>query len=634
MSEAGALPSPEPNTSMDGAHHKWVRYLKERGSTPERTRAAWLAMGEAGEPPASGFWAPTEGLPVFTVAGLKRANAVSIVTRMGLSRAPKGLAPVATYQSDYGVTRVFRKADLEPYRPKGTIARLQRREAAPRSCVPPGVKVRQAESHWKQLPPPVVRLAAPRVREVHLHIGPTNSGKTYAALTRLAGAERGTYLAPLRLLAWEALEQLEAEMRCPSELLTGEEYLPRPGARVVCATVEMLPPGRFDVVVVDEAQLIGNPQRGWAWVRALVTVNTDELHVCCAPQARAYLLELFRRLGDRVQVHEHQRLLPLTASAGPCPIDDLPGRSAIVVFSRRDVLRLKAHLEETRKVKCAAIYGALPPDVRREQAARVRSGDCPFVVATDAIGMGLNLPVDHVAIPDLTKFDGACRRELTPAEVRQIIGRAGRYGLSAHGTYGGTGIHSHAVLLRLASMEPSPVQTAYLHPSLPELEMLPGRLAQRLQLWVKLARPENLGDMVQVSPLSRMTELALALPAGIEKDLRLAHRLVTAPVSDENRWYWSRVVTAIARRQPLPAPPAADLPVRDDVALKQAEQRLKEHELCLWLMRHQAPGSSLEWEAVQDARNRIAAAIGKALAGGIGDGGCRGCGQRLPPGPG
>ena len=94
------------------------------------------------------------------------------------------------------------------------------------------------------------------------------------------------------------------------------------------------------------------------------------------------------------------------------------------------------------------------------------------------------------------------------------------------------------------------------------------------------------------------------------------------------------MVSACARRSPPPAPPAADLPVRDDVALKQAEQRLKEHELCLWLMRHQAPGSSLEWEAVQDARNRIAAAIGKALAGGIGDGGCRGCGQRLPPGPG
>lgn len=474
-----------------------------------------------------------------------------------------------------------------------------------------------------------VDLVAPRHRHVYMHIGPTNSGKTHHALQRLAQSRRGLYLAPLRLLAWEAAERLN-EAGCPTTLLTGEEHIPVEDARVVAATTEMFPQDRYDVVVIDEAQMVGDPDRGWAWLRALVRANANELHVCAAPQAEAFLLKLFAGLGDTVSVEHNERLVPLHPLPDAIPLERLPERSAVVAFSRNAVLRLKTEIEAIHKKPCAVIYGALPPDVRREQARRVRSGECPFVAATDAIGMGINFPVDHVFIMDVTKYDGKSERPLRSDETLQIIGRAGRYGLSEAGWYGSTSRSNHQYLVETAAEPPLPVVSAYLQPTVEQLQFLSGRLHKRLQLWQQLAEP-LVPEFVKIAPLEQMIELARLLPPRLEENLEYAYMLVTAPVSRESQPFWQAVVTALEQGKKAPGPELPPREIHSDSDLADAESCLKQHELCLWLIRRGVP-FKLGEHRVRRNRNQIADAMNAALARGMSLGGCRICGRKLPTG--
>jgi ATP-dependent RNA helicase SUPV3L1/SUV3 len=473
-----------------------------------------------------------------------------------------------------------------------------------------------------------IALEAPRVRTIHIHCGETNSGKTWRSLRQLAKAQCGAYLAPLRLLAWEAYESLR-ELNCPAELLTGEEAIHLPGARVVAATIEMFPHRRYDLVVIDEAQMVGDTERGWAWLQALVTANADELHVCCAPHGLAYLKALFSALKDRVIVHQYERLTPLLPVPQHISLDRLPERSAVVAFSRLAVLRLKAQIERSHKAPCAAIYGALPPAVRRAQAMRVRSGESPFVVATDAIGMGVNFPVDHVFLFSCEKYDGSQERSLYPEEVRQIIGRAGRFGLSKVGYYGGLSKGVHANLLALACLEPRPITQAFLRPTASQLSGLSGPLAQRIRQWRKLAKPAH-EHLVKVAPVQQLIELATLLPRKLEQKLDQAFVLITAPVDRTSLGYWRAIAESIANSRPIPSPKDAPHAIRHDMDLEHAEQALKERELCLWFLRHSQGTTLLEVE-IRAQRNQIAAAIDRALAAGVVSGACNSCGKFLHP---
>ncbi|HWI64658.1 MAG TPA: helicase-related protein [Symbiobacteriaceae bacterium] len=474
-----------------------------------------------------------------------------------------------------------------------------------------------------------VDLVAPRRRHVTLHIGPTNSGKTHHALQRLAASNKGLYLAPLRLLAWEAAERLN-EGGCPTNLLTGEEFIPVEGARVIAATTEMFPQDVYEVVVVDEAQMVGDPDRGWAWLRALIQADTDELHVCAAPHAEEFLMRMFETLGDHVSVEHNERLVPLRPLPDAVPLDKLPERSAVVAFSRAEVLRLKGEIEEIHKKPCAVIYGALPPDVRREQARRVRSGECPYVVATDAIGMGINFPVDHVFLTEVSKYDGRTERPLRAEETLQIIGRAGRFGLSDAGWYGSTSRTNHQFLLETAVEKPLPVVSAYLQPTARQLGFFTGRLAKRLELWQEFAQP-LLPDFIHIAPLEQMIDLARLLPPQLEDDLEQAYMLITAPVSRESLAYWQQIVNNLVQGKKAPGPGFPPEEIHSDTDLQQAESSLKQHELCLWLQRRGVPCRVGE-HRIRRNRDAIAQAMNAALARGVSAGGCRVCGRKLPPG--
>jgi ATP-dependent RNA helicase SUPV3L1/SUV3 len=268
-----------------------------------------------------------------------------------------------------------------------------------------------------------------------LYVGPPNSGKTHAAFERLAQALDGAYLAPLRLLALEGRDRLVAR-GVPCSLLTGEENVPAAQARVVSSTIEMVSTNTpIDVAVIDEAQMIFDNSRGWAWTQAIVAVPAKEVIIICSAYAVQAIENLLGLCGERCTVRNFERMQHVQLLAQPVAMSQLKLGDAVVAFSRRDVLMLRDQIA-AQGHPVSVIYGALPPEVRRREAERFASGESHILVATDAIGMGLNLPIRRVLFSTLAKFDGQGDRELTESEVHQIAGRAGRYGIHEEGFVG------------------------------------------------------------------------------------------------------------------------------------------------------------------------------------------------------
>ena len=274
-------------------------------------------------------------------------------------------------------------------------------------------------------------------REVHLFVGPPNSGKTYEALRLLAAAPSGAYLAPLRLLALEGRDELE-KLGVSCDLVTGEDRETAEGATHVSSTVECIDARTpLDTIVVDEAQMLFDEQRGWAWTAALLGAPARALVVLCAPHAEAAVRALLRAAGEepgdaRVFERKGGALAVLDA---PVALADLEPGDAVVSFARMDALVTRDTLLKGGRA-AAVIYGALPPDVRRREAARFASGAVTLLSATDAIGMGLNLPVRRILFGSLVKWDGFATRDVSVSEVHQIGGRAGRFGHVEEGFVG------------------------------------------------------------------------------------------------------------------------------------------------------------------------------------------------------
>ena len=281
----------------------------------------------------------------------------------------------------------------------------------------------------------------PEARAMHrrfiLHLGGTNTGKTYAGFQRLIHSRTGVYLAPLRLLALEAQETLlKAGVDC--SLSTGEEEDFREEDTHMAATAEKLDlKRRWDVAVIDECQMIADRQRGYAWTRAILGVLAPEVHLCAAPEATDLLLRLIESCGDDCEVEVHQRTTPLICMSRTVDPQRIQPGDALITFSKVGVLSVAEDLRQHGK-EPAIIYGALPYSTRRKQMEGFLAGEMEYIVTTDAIGMGLNLPIRRIIFMETEKFDGIERRELKPEEIRQIAGRAGRFGMYNKGYVGAT----------------------------------------------------------------------------------------------------------------------------------------------------------------------------------------------------
>jgi ATP-dependent RNA helicase SUPV3L1/SUV3 len=233
-------------------------------------------------------------------------------------------------------------------------------------------------------------------RTIHLHVGPTNSGKTYRALKRLEGAQRGFYAGPLRLLAQEVYARFTSEgISCA--LITGDEVrIPDTVPRILSNTVEMVNLNQeFEVGVIDEIQMIADSDRGWAWTRAFMGTRVQELHVCGETRAVPLIKELVALTGDDLKIHRYERLNPLKAEDTSLRNDfrKLRKGDCLVSFSRIGIHALKSEIEKVTGKRAAIIYGGLPAEIRTQQASLFNDpdNDYDFLVASDAIGMGLNL---------------------------------------------------------------------------------------------------------------------------------------------------------------------------------------------------------------------------------------------------
>ncbi len=269
-------------------------------------------------------------------------------------------------------------------------------------------------------------------RKFVIHVGGTNTGKTYEGLQRLKKAATGAYLSPLRLLALEVQETLmQSGLGC--SLLTGEEEDIHDGDTHMASTVEKLNiHSRYEVAVLDECQMIADPSRGFAWTRAILGCLAPEIHCCVAPEGLSILEKVISHCGDRYEIQWHQRKVPLLYDRGCVPLEKAEPGDAFIAFSRKKVLGLAGELTRLG-TPASIIYGGLPYRTRRLQMERFLAGETKILVATDAIGMGLNLPIQRVIFTADKKFDGFETRPLKPGEVRQIGGRAGRFGLYDRG---------------------------------------------------------------------------------------------------------------------------------------------------------------------------------------------------------
>ena len=265
-------------------------------------------------------------------------------------------------------------------------------------------------------------------------LGPTNTGKTHLAVERMLGHQSGMIGLPLRLLAREVYDRI-AKARGPRSvaLITGEEKITPPRPQYFVCTVEAMPLNReVEFLAVDEIQLAADPERGHVFTNRLLHARGLSETMLLGSDTMAPLI---RRLAPHAEFQTRERFSQLTYS-GPHKLTRLPRRSAVVAFSA-DAVYAIAELIRRQRGGAAVVMGALSPRTRNAQVALYQSGEVDFLVATDAIGMGLNMDVDHVAFAGLRKHDGRRSRWLHANEIGQIAGRAGRY--RTDGTFGVTG---------------------------------------------------------------------------------------------------------------------------------------------------------------------------------------------------
>ena len=471
-------------------------------------------------------------------------------------------------------------------------------------------------------------------QKLFIHIGAPNSGKTHDALEALKAAGSGWYLAPLRLLAYEIFDRLNGDgVAC--HLLTGEEYIPVGGARITAATIEMFNAQKSGAcVIIDEAQMLADADRGWAWTRALMESAAPEMHIIGPPTARNLIEVLASAAEIPGQLVEHQRLAPIALAERHFTLESLPPATILVAFTRQGVLDLKMKLERLGRT-VSVVYGSLPPEVRRRQADRFAAGETEICVATDAVGMGLNLPADVVCFYEVEKFDGKNDRRLYPSEVHQIGGRAGRYGMSKTGLIAATSKHDLSIIRELYEQTPSELNFARVAPTADDLSLIPGSLDQQLTQWAELKSiPEELRAVITTADMDERIALAKMLSDDDIQKLGLASalQLVNAPTRKTTRSYWLDCAYMILEGYQIPLPPDAPAPIHDGGDLEATEFSIACADIYLWLSRRKEFAANCEAHGqVREERREWSLSIDEALLRNLNVARrCRTCGALLP----
>jgi ATP-dependent RNA helicase SUPV3L1/SUV3 len=366
-------------------------------------------------------------------------------------------------------------------------------------------------------------------RNFILHIGPTNSGKTYEAIERLKQSTNGIYLGPLRLLALEIYDKLNAAL-VPCDMITGEEVFITPNAVCKSCTIEILNiDEKFDIAVIDEGQMIADPFRGYNWTKAILGIQAEEIHICLAPEAKDIIIKLIERCGDSYEIKNHERSTKLTFINKEFKIKDIEKGDALIVFSKKSVLSVAAELEK-HHIKSSIIYGNLPPVARRNQVEKFINGETDVVVSTDAIGMGLNLPIHRIVFLETEKFDGNTVRDLNTSEIKQIAGRAGRMGMYEEGFV--LASNNRNLISNALSRDVQPIQKAYL--GFPEnLIHLPFKMNDTMKAWALIKAP-SLYKKMKIDILLEMYDNLESNLDINEFNRKEIYKFITCPIDIKN----------------------------------------------------------------------------------------------------
>uniref|UniRef100_A0A4X2L514 ATP-dependent RNA helicase SUPV3L1, mitochondrial n=1 Tax=Vombatus ursinus TaxID=29139 RepID=A0A4X2L514_VOMUR len=404
-------------------------------------------------------------------------------------------------------------------------------------------------------------------RKVVFHAGPTNSGKTYHAIQSYLAAKSGVYCGPLKLLAHEIFEKSnDAGVSC--DLVTGEERVMadpdgKPAAHVAC-TVEMCSvTSPYDVAVIDEIQMIKDPARGWAWTRALLGLCAQEIHLCGEAAAIDIVTELMYTTGEEVEVRNYERLTPIIVLDRALEsLDNLRPGDCIVCFSKNDIYSVSRQIE-IRGLESAVIYGSLPPGTKLAQAKKFNDPDdpCKILVATDAIGMGLNLSIKRIIFNSLIKpsINEKGEKEMEPistSQALQISGRAGRFSSKFKEGEVTTMYPEDLKLLKEILNKPvEPIGAAGLHPTADQIEMfayhLPDTtLANLIDIFVDFSQVDGQYFVCNMDDFKFSADLIQHIPLS----LRVRYVFCTAPINKKQPFVCSSLLQfarQFSRNEPL-----------------------------------------------------------------------------------
>ncbi len=391
-----------------------------------------------------------------------------------------------------------------------------------------------------ELVPARPELEFAEVRQMHrrfiLHIGPTNSGKTFRSLERLKLARCGVYLGPLRLLALEVYEQMN-KYEVPCTMRTGQECIEEADSRVVASTIEMADfDENYDIAVIDEAQMVTDPDRGHSWTKAILGIRAGEIHICMSPAAEQAIIHLIELCRDDYEIERYERKTALICEDEPFVFpDDVRKGDALIVFSKKSVLDVAGRLEE-QKINASVIYGSLPPEIRRRQMHLFNSGRTKVVVATDAIGMGLNLPVRRIIFLQAEKYDGVSRRPLLVSEIKQIAGRAGRFGIYDSGYVNAMGREELQYIRERYEAEEDPVSQVHL--GFPQILLdIEAPMDELLKIWhdVTPTEPFVKENIDEALYLYEQAKRCKEMIDGFENK-HVLYRMITCPIDIKDRF--------------------------------------------------------------------------------------------------
>lgn len=465
-------------------------------------------------------------------------------------------------------------------------------------------------------------------RHFILHIGDTNTGKTHDALEDFYRADTAVYLAPLRLLALE-VQDMSLSRGTNCSLLTGEERDIREGATHISCTVEKMDMAKhFDVCVIDEAQMLSDKDRGWAWTEAILGVNADVIHICMSPNAIYIVKLLISMCQDSYTEIRHRRSSKLIVENNNFVFpDDIQDGDALVAFSRRKVLML-ATLLKKKGYTVSVIYGSLPYSVRKAEMARFLSGESRIVVCTDAIGMGVNLPIRRVIFTEVEKFDGLVKRRLNMGEIKQIAGRAGRKGLYDQGYV--NAFEGREYIAALVAGKYKQITSCVIQPPRKVLDM-PYSLSEIFRIWLKTIDRKcfSVADLKNRIKLAEYIEKNHGEKIGKE----LEYSLINIPFdenSDQLNILWRSLVDMTADNEPVSRMwyyLNTDLSDITDMKLDDLEQLYKKLDL---LNSYCNAMNILEYdEKIRSLKEDVSEHIVSELTNGEFFNKCKRCGKRL-----